>query len=152
MDKDKMQPILIVDDSDDDVELFRIGLEEVHLANRIEVCRDGAQAMDYLLRRGEYAGRDNVLPLVVLTDIKMPRMDGLALVSAIRQEPRLHLLPVVIMTSSNQHLDVDAGYAAGANGFVTKPVGFEGLIECARAVGVYWGLFNQPAGRGGGGT
>jgi CheY-like chemotaxis protein len=143
----KIQPILIVDDSDDDVELFRIGLEEVHLANRIEVCRDGAQAMDYLLRRGEYAGRDNVLPLVVLTDIKMPRMDGLALVSAIRQEPSLHLLPVVIMTSSNQHLDVAAGYAAGANGFVTKPVGFEQLIESARAVGLYWGLFNQPAGR-----
>jgi CheY-like chemotaxis protein len=148
MDKHLLQPILIVDDSDDDVELFRIGLEGAQLANPIEVCRDGAQAMDYLLRRGEFAGRPDVLPLVVLTDIKMPRMDGLDLVRAIRREQGLHLLPVVIMTSSNQHLDVDAGYAAGANGFVTKPVGFEGLIECARAVGVYWGLFNQPAGRG----
>lgn len=144
-----MQPILIVDDSDDDVELFRIGLEDGPLANRIEVCRDGVQAMDFLLRRGEYAGRDDVLPVVVLTDIKMPRMDGLALVRAIRKEPGLQQLPVVIMTSSNQHLDVEAGYAAGANGFVTKPVGYEKLIECARAVGVYWGLFNRPAHRGG---
>ncbi|MFC5497866.1 response regulator [Caenimonas terrae] len=149
MPHDSLQPILIVDDSDDDVELFRIGLEEAQLANPIVVCRDGVQAMDYLLRRGEYDGREDVLPLVVLTDIKMPRMDGLDLVRAIRREPSLHLLPVVIMTSSNQHLDVEAGYAAGVNGFVTKPVGYEGLIACARAVGVYWGLFNQPAGRGG---
>ncbi len=140
----EMKPILIVDDSEDDIELFRIGLEEVQLANPIDVCRDGVQALDYLLRRGEYAGRDDVLPLFVLTDIKMPRMDGLEMLRAIRQQPHLQLLPVVIMTSSNQHLDVAAGYAAGANGFVIKPVGFERLIESARAVGVYWGLFNQP--------
>lgn len=145
----QMKPILIVDDSDDDVELFRIGLEEVQLANPLDVCRDGAQALDYLLRRGDYAARDDVLPLFVLTDIKMPRMDGLEMLRAIRQQPTLKLLPVVIMTSSNQHLDVAAGYAAGANGFVIKPVGFERLIESARAVGVYWGLFNQPPGKPG---
>ncbi len=141
----KPQPILIVDDSEDDVELFRIGLEEVKMANPIDVCRDGVEALDYLMRRGPYADRENVLPLFVLTDIKMPRMDGLDMLKAIRAQPHLHLLPVVIMTSSNQHLDVVAGYAAGANGFVVKPVGFDKLIESARAIGVYWGLFNRPA-------
>ena len=144
-----MQPILIVDDSDDDVELFRIGLEQAKLGNPIDVCRDGVEALDYLLRRGEHAARDELMPLFVLTDIKMPRMDGLELLRSIRQQPALRLLPVVIMTSSNQHLDVTAGYAAGANGFVTKPVDYEQLIECAGAVGVYWGLFNQPASRTG---
>lgn len=139
-----LQPILLVDDSNDDVELFRIGLEGLNLANPVDVCRDGADALDYLLLRGQYAGRENVLPLFVLTDIKMPRMDGLEMLRTIRQQPTLRLLPVVIMTSSSQHLDVDAGYSAGANGFVIKPVGFEQLIESARAVGVYWGLFNQP--------
>lgn len=145
----ELKPILIVDDSDDDVELFRIGLEEVQLANPVDVCRDGVQALDYLLRRGEHAQRDDVLPLFVLTDIKMPRMDGLEMLRAIRQHPPLRFLPVVIMTSSNQHLDVAAGYAAGANGFVIKPVGFDQLIESARAIGVYWGLVNRPPGQTG---
>ena len=140
----QLQPILIVDDSDDDVELFRIGLEEVQLANPIEVCRDGADALDYLLRRGAYAGREDVQPLFVLTDIKMPRMGGLEMLREIRRHPELQFLPVVIMTSSNQHTDVAAGYEAGANAFVIKPVGFERLIQSARAVGVFWGLFNHP--------
>ncbi|MFO1246466.1 MAG: response regulator [Ramlibacter sp.] len=140
-----LAPILIVDDSDDDVELFRLGLSELHLANPVEVCRDGVEALDYLMRRGAWAQRTGPQPLFMLLDIKMPRMNGIELLAEIRKQPSLQMLPVVMMTSSNQPRDVAAGYAAGANGFVVKPVGFEKLVESAKAIGTFWGIFNRPA-------
>ena len=132
-----LAPILIVDDSDDDVELFRLGLSELHLANPVEVCRDGVEALDYLMRRGAWAQRTGPQPLFMLLDIKMPRMNGIELLAEIRKQPSLQMLPVVMMTSSNQPRDVAAGYAAGANGFVVKPVGFEKLVESAKASGTF---------------
>ncbi len=143
-------PLLIVDNSSDDVELFRLGLADLGLANPIDVCRDGVEALDYLLRRGEHDGRTGPLPRVVLMDMKMPRMDGVEVLTQIRREPLLRCLPVVIMTSSPHDRDVAAAYAAGANGFVIKPVEFEQLQESARAIGRYWGQINRtwepPAG------
>lgn len=137
-------PILIVDDSQDDVELFQIGLEQLNLVNPIHVCRDGVDALDYLLRRGAWSGRTGPQPLLTLLDIKMPRMDGLELLGHIRAHPDIRLLPVVVMTSSNQSRDVTASYAAQANGFLVKPVDFEQLVACAKAVGMYWALYNRP--------
>ncbi|MBX3586848.1 MAG: response regulator [Ramlibacter sp.] len=139
-----LAPILIVDDSADDVELFQLGLASLNLANPIDICRDGVQALDYLLRRGPFADRTGPLPLFVLLDIKMPRMDGIETLTELRRQPGLEILPVIMMTSSNQPRDIQAGYAAGANGFVVKPVGFEKLVESAKAIGMFWGVFNQP--------
>lgn len=140
----QLAPILIVDDSEDDVELFRLGLADLHLANPIDVCRDGEEALDYLMRRGRFEGRTDAPPLFALVDIKMPRMGGIELLTEMRRTETLKLVPVVIMTSSNQPRDVQAGYAAGANGFVVKPVDFEKLVESARAIGMFWGVFNRP--------
>lgn len=140
----QLSPILIVDDSEDDVELFRLGLSDLNLANPIDVCRDGEEALDYLLRRGRYENRLDLPPLFALVDIKMPRMGGIELLTQMRSMDALKLIPVVIMTSSNQPRDVQAGYAAGANGFVVKPVDFEKLVESARAIGMFWGVFNRP--------
>lgn len=137
-------PILIVDDSEDDVELFCLGLSELGMPNAIDVCRDGVEALDYLLRRGAYSDRPPVLPLFVLADLKMPRMDGLELLGEIRRTESLRLLPVILMTSSNQPRDVMAGYTGGANAFVVKPVGFEQLTASAKAIGTFWGQFNRP--------
>ena len=143
----ELAPILIVDNSDDDVELFRLGLEELALANPIAVCRDGVEAMDYLLRRGPHAGRAGPLPQVVLVDMKMPRMDGIDVLTEVRKHPLLRMLPVVMMTSSTHDRDVEAAYAAGANGFVIKPMGFEQLVASARAIGQYWAVFNRRPGQ-----
>ncbi len=136
-------PILIVDNSEDDVELFRIGLADIGLPNPVEVCRDGVLALDYLLRRGAYAGRPGPLPQVMLMDLKMPRMGGIEVLRQVRNQPSLRTLPVVIMTSSHHDRDIEAAYEAGANGFVIKPVGFEQLLESAAAIGRYWGRFNS---------
>ena len=140
----QMAPILIVDDSEDDVELFCLGLSGLNLPNPVDVCRDGEEALDYLLRRGRHADRADILPLFMLVDVKMPRMGGIELLTEMRRTPALQHLPVIVMTSSNQPRDVHAGYAAGANGFVVKPVDFDKLVENARAIGTYWGLCNRP--------
>ncbi len=140
----QVAPILIVDDSEDDVELFCLGLSGLNLPHPVDVCRDGEEALDYLLRRGRHAGRPDLLPLFMLVDVKMPRMGGIELLSEMRGNPMLRHLPVIVMTSSNQPRDVQASYAAGANGFVVKPVDFDKLVENARAIGTYWALCNRP--------
>jgi two-component system response regulator len=143
-----LPPILIVDNSDDDVELFRIGLAEAKLGNPVVVCRDGVRALDYLLRRGEHEGVTGPLPQFVLMDMKMPRMDGTEVLAEMRRHDSLRMVPVVMMSSSTHHRDIVAGYAAGANAFVIKPVGFERLMESAKAIGVFWGAFNRAPGTG----
>ena len=137
-----LAPILIVDDSDDDVELFRLGLSELHLANPVEVCRDGVEALDYLMRRGAWAQRTGPQPLFMLLDIKMPRMNGIELLAEIRKQPSLQMLPVVMMTSSNQPTWPPATLPGPMASW--SPVGFEKLVESARP-SAFWGIFNRPA-------
>ena len=139
-----LAPILIVDDSDDDVELFRLGLSELHLANPVEVCRDGVEALDYLMRRGAWAQRTGPQPLFMLLDIKMPRMDGLEVLRELRGDPALRALPIVMLTSSREQRDIIESYELGVNGYVVKPVAMAEFIQAIQRVGLFWALLNEP--------
>ncbi len=141
--------ILLVEDNPDDVQLTLRAFQQHHLANDIVVVNDGAEALDYLFGTGRYAGREpNARPVVVFLDLKLPKLDGLEVLRRLRADPRTELLPVVILTSSNEESDLLAGYQLGANSYVRKPVDFEAFIGAARQLGLYWLLVNQapPAG------
>jgi two-component system response regulator len=137
--------ILLVEDDPDDEALTLRGLRESRLANDIVVARDGVEALDYLFGTGRYAGRDTrSQPSVVLLDLKLPKIDGLEVLRRIRAEPQTHLIPVVILTSSDEEQDRLNGYSLGANSYVRKPVEFGQFSEAARQLGLYWLLLNQP--------
>lgn len=137
--------ILLVEDNPDDVELTRLAFEEANVANRMIVVRDGAEALDYLFARGQYAGRDpQELPSIVLLDLNLPKLDGREVLQAIRAEPATRDLPVVVLTTSAEPFDVEASYALGVNSYIQKPVDFEQFVGAVRQVGLYWLVLNQP--------
>lgn len=137
--------ILLIEDNPDDVELTRRALSRSNVANELVVVTDGAEALDYLFARGEYATRDmRVTPEVVLLDLKLPKVDGLEVLRRIRSDERTRLLPVVILTSSNQENDIKDSYELGANSYVRKPVDFEQFAEATTTLGLYWLVVNQP--------
>lgn len=137
--------ILLVEDDPDDEMLTRMALEENHLMNEIVVAHDGVEALDYLFGGGKYAGRDLTdLPQVVLLDLKLPKLNGLDVLRAIRADDRTRLLPVVILTSSNEETDLLAGYNLGVNSYVLKPVDFHQFTEAVKQLGLYWLLLNVP--------
>ncbi|MDC4226291.1 MAG: response regulator [Candidatus Manganitrophus sp.] len=137
--------ILLVEDNPDDEMLTRMALQENNLLNEIVVAHDGAEALDYLFGRGRYAGRDlNDKPQVVLLDLKLPKLDGLDVLRAIRADDRTKFLPVVILTSSNEEQDLLAGYSLGANSYVRKPVDFHQFTDAVKQLGLYWLLLNEP--------
>ncbi len=137
--------ILLVEDNPDDVELTRLAFEEANVANRMIVVRDGAEALDYLFARGQYAGRDpQELPSIVLLDLNLPKLDGREVLQAIRAEPATRELPVVVLTTSAEPFDVEASYALGVNSYIQKPVDFEQFVGAVRQVGLYWLVLNQP--------
>jgi CheY-like chemotaxis protein len=141
--------ILLVEDNDDDVELARRAFEKTRIATRIHVARDGQEALDYLFANGVHASRDPLLaPLVVLLDLKLPKVSGLEVLRRLRADKRTKLLPVVILTTSDEEQDILDGYSLGANSYVRKPVDFAEFVEAARQIGSYWLLLNQqpPAG------
>ena len=141
MDKD----ILLVEDNADDIELTRIAFAEAKLDSRLEVVRDGAEALDYLFARGAHAGRDpNKLPAIVLLDLNLPKVDGREVLQAIRGNEATHSLPVVVLTTSTEPFDVDASYALGANSYIRKPVDFEQFVWAVKQVGLYWLVLNHP--------
>ncbi len=143
--------ILLVDDSPVDVALTRRALKKASIVNDIVVAQDGVEALDYLLGTGSHAGRElSTLPVVVLLDLKLPKIDGLEVLRRIRADDRTKLLPVVILTSSREEQDLIAGYSLGANSYVRKPVNFEQFAEAVRSLGLYWMLLNEtpPMGRG----
>jgi two-component system, response regulator len=136
--------ILLVEDSAEDRELTIRALRENHLANRIHEARDGAEALDFLFARGEHAGRNaRYLPKIVLLDLKLPKIDGLDVLRQIRANEHTHLLPVVVLTSSQEEPDIKRAYELGANGYLVKPVGFEQFMKAVQRTGVYWLLLNQ---------
>jgi two-component system response regulator len=138
--------ILLVEDNPDDVALTLRAFKQHSLANEVVVATDGQQALDYLFGAGEYAGRDtSCLPAVVLLDLKLPKLHGLEVLQRIRAEDRTRLLPVVILTSSQEDQDLLTSYALGANSYVRKPVDFVDFVEATRVLGVYWLLLNHPA-------
>jgi CheY-like chemotaxis protein len=137
--------ILLVEDNPDDELLTRMALQENNLLNEIVVAHDGVEALDYLFGRGRYAGRDlNDKPQVVLLDLKLPKLDGLDVLRALRSDDRTKLLPVVILTSSNEEQDLLAGYRLGANSYVRKPVDFHQFTDAVKQLGLYWLLLNEP--------
>lgn len=139
-----LKNILIVDDSPRDTEMAVHALETFHLANEVMTVRDGAEALDYLYRRGEFALRPPSLPAVILLDLKMPRVDGLEVLRQIKSDPVLRTIPVVMMTSSREEQDIANCYELGSNAYVVKPVNFQEFVEAVQRVGAFWGVLNDP--------
>ncbi len=138
-------PILLVEDRADDVDLTIRALKKNKIANAVIVASDGAEALDYLFGKGQYAGRDvSKTPAVVLLDLKLPKVDGLEVLRLLRQDARLKTLPVVILTSSKEEQDVLRGYSLGANSYIRKPVDFGQFTEAVRQLGLYWLVLNEP--------
>jgi two-component system response regulator len=139
-----MNEILLVEDNPDDVDLTLRAFSKSKIANEVVVVRDGVEALDYLFATGAYASRDpDVLPQVVLLDLKLPRLDGLQVLERIRANVRTKLLPIVILTSSTEERDRMSGYSRGANSYIRKPVDFQEFIEAVGHIGLYWLLLNQ---------
>jgi DNA-binding response OmpR family regulator len=134
-------PLLLVEDSRDDVELIMSALE--HLRNRIDVAHDGEQALDYLHRRGKFAGRRGGYPSLVLLDLKLPKVSGLEVLAEIRENEELKHIPVVILTSSREDQDLIHGYGQGANAYVVKPVKFADFIDAVKEIGLFWAVLNE---------
>jgi two-component system response regulator len=146
MNNDGHKVILLVEDSSDDVELTMRAFKRSHLMNPIEVVRDGVEALDFLFARGAHAQRESApLPTLIILDLKLPRLDGLSVLRAIRADERTQFLPVVILTSSKEEQDLVSGYSLGANSYVRKPVDFAEFMEAVRVLGIYWLALNQIA-------
>ncbi len=138
-----LRDILLVDDSENDIDLTLLGLRELKLANAIVTARDGVEAIEYLQRQGRYADRSAEMPLFVLLDLKMPRMDGLEVLRQVRADPGLTTVPIVVMTSSREHPDLAAAYELGANAYVVKPVNFEEFRNAVTSLGMFWAILNE---------
>jgi two-component system response regulator len=138
--------ILLVEDNPDDELLTLRALKKANVANRIEVARDGADAIDFIFGEGKYAGRDATdAPQLVLLDLKLPKISGLQVLERIRADERTKRIPVVILTSSTEPIDIKSGYDLHANSFVSKPVNFQEFSEAVQRLGFYWLLVNQSA-------
>jgi two-component system response regulator len=138
--------ILLVEDNPDDVELTIRALKKNNILNRMVVAKDGVEALDYLFGTGLHAGRNmKELPIVILLDLKLPKIDGLEVLRRIRQNDLTRLLPVVILTSSVEEQDKINGYECGANSYIRKPVDFTQFTEAVKTLGLYWLIWNEPA-------
>src|SRR5271167_70733 len=133
----KIKRILLVEDSEQDIELTLAALEAHNVANEVDIARDGAEALDYLYHRGAFAGRASDLPVVILLDLKMPRVDGLEVLRQIKADPELRQIPVVMLTSSREEKDLVLSYNLGVNAFVVKPVDFTQFVEAIKTLGVF---------------
>jgi two-component system response regulator len=135
--------ILLAEDNERDAELTMRALKKGGLANRLLWVKDGAEAMDYLFRRGKFADRDNVPPRLVLLDLKMPRVDGIEVLRAVKADEATKRIPVVVMTSSQEERDVAETYDLGVNSYVVKPVDFAAVADIVRQAGYYWLAINR---------
>lgn len=139
--------ILLVEDNPNDVELTLHAFQKHNLANKIEVVRDGAEALDFIFCRGTFAHRNiEDKPKVILLDLKLPKVDGLDVLRQIKSDPRTRKIPVIVLTSSRQEPDVAASYQLGVNSYIVKPVDFEQFTEAVHHLGLYWLLLNHPPG------
>ena len=136
--------ILIVEDDPNDVELTLTALTDYNLANEVVVTRDGQQALDYLYCRGEFSTRSTGNPAVMLLDLKLPKVSGLEVLQQIKSDERLKMMPVVVLTSSNEEKDMVRSYSLGVNAYVVKPVDFHEFVNAVRELGVFCAVINQP--------
>ena len=138
-----MVEILLVEDSPDDAELALLALKDNHLANRIHLVRDGAEALEFLFGSGAIPKPQSEEIKLILLDLKLPKVDGLEVLQRIKSDPRTQHIPVVVMTSSREERDVVASYKLGVNSYIVKPVDFEQFTEAVRQLGLYWMLLNH---------
>ena len=139
----ELKRILLVEDNPNDVELTLEALAEHNLANSVVVARDGEEALDYLFYRGTFAGRPAGNPVVILLDLKLPKVSGHEVLRAIRADSKLKMIPVVILTSSREEQDLIEGYRNGVNAYVVKPVDFSDFLEAMKSLGVFWAVINE---------
>lgn len=139
-----LRPILLVEDNPKDLELTMVALAKSQLANEVVVARDGAEALEYLLCLGRYADRPRGNPAVVLLDLKLPKVDGIEVLQAIRSDAGLRRLPVVILTASREEKDVVRSYDLSVNAYVVKPMEFQDFLQAVRDLGVFWAVLNEP--------
>ena len=139
-----LRHILLAEDDPNDVELTLTALAQNKVVNEVVVVRDGAEALDYLRRRGVHAGRTTGNPAVVLLDLKMPKIDGLEVLRQIRADAALRRTPVVVLTSSREERDLVASYDLGVNGYVVKPVDFGAFVTAVQEIGAFWAIVNEP--------
>ena len=140
----KLKHILLVEDDPKDIELTLDALDEYNLSNEIVIARDGVDALDYLYRRGTFAQRTGGNPVVILLDLKMPRMDGVEVLKQIKADEQLRVIPIVVLTSSRESRDLEECYKLGVNAYVVKPVRFSEFVEAIKQIGVFWALLNEP--------
>jgi len=141
----KVKKILLVEDRQDDIDLTLRSLKENKITNKVDVVRDGAEALDYIFAKGAYSGRNiEDLPSVILLDIKLPKIDGIEVLKRLRADERTKSLPVVILTSSREESDLINGYKFGCNSYVRKPIEFEEFSKAIKELGLYWLLLNEP--------
>jgi CheY-like chemotaxis protein len=136
--------ILYAEDDERDIELTLAALAQHHLANEVTVVRDGEQALDFLYRRRDFASRAANDPVLMLLDLKMPKVDGFDVLRQIKSDERLKTIPVVVLTSSREEMDLLASYRLGVNAYVVKPVDFEQFVEAVQQLGLFWLLTNEP--------
>jgi CheY-like chemotaxis protein len=139
----KLKRILLVEDDPNDVELTLTALKEFNLANDVDVVSDGAEALDFLFKRGPFSGRTNGNPAVILLDLKLPKISGMEVLKQIRETENLKMIPVVILTSSREEKDLNEGYSLGTNAYVVKPLEFQQFIEAIKQLGAFWALINE---------
>ena len=139
----KAKRILLAEDNANDVELTLAALKDCRLTDEVEVVRDGAEALDYIYRRGNYSDRPEGLPGVIVLDLKMPRVDGLEVLRRIKSDRSLRHIPVVMFTSSREATDLLVSYDLGVNAFVVKPVDFNDYVRTIRTMGLFWATVNE---------
>jgi CheY-like chemotaxis protein len=140
----ELRPILLAEDNLKDIELVLAALKKNNLANEVVVARDGAEALDYLYRRGNFQSRDDRLPIAILLDLKMPKIDGMEVLEQIKKDDALKIIPVVMLTSSREEADLVKSYKLGVNAYVVKPVGFQKFVEAIKQTGMFWAVINEP--------
>ena len=140
----ELKRVLLVEDSPNDIELILAALSEYRLANEVVVVRDGEEALDYLYRRGVFKLRMEGSPVVVLLDLKLPKVDGLEVLAQLKSDPELRKLPVVVLTSSREEQDLIDSYELGTNAYVVKPVDFHEFVDSIKSLGLFWAVVNQP--------
>ncbi len=138
------KPILFAEDNPHDAELALAALREQNISDKIVLCRDGAEVLDYLFCRGQFKSRLKGNPAVIFLDLKMPRVNGLEVLRTIKADANLRQIPVVMLTSSREERDLAESYALGANAYVVKPVEFHRFLSAVKEVGTFWGVVNEP--------
>ncbi|AEG93644.1 response regulator [Ramlibacter tataouinensis] len=139
-----LKPILLVEDDKRDLELTLVALERSKLSNEVIVVRDGAQALDYLNREGDFRAREEGNPAVILLDLKLPKVNGLEVLQQVRSSTQLRSIPVVMLTSSQEESDVVKSYELGVNAYVVKPVEFKQFVAAIADLGIFWAVLNEP--------